>query len=105
MMSAQMSALFMYGAAIVDVISIMAMSPRHIFGLILVFASVCAWAAMCGRRTTAVSVMKPRIIGVCWLSVIPVKMNVSLMRSAVRVRCVPVFFWCFFEVCAPRSAK
>ncbi len=101
MIRAHASALVMYGAAIVDVISIMAMSPRDIFGIVLVFASVCIWSAMCGRRTTAVSVMKPRIIGVCWLSVMPVKMNMSLMRSAVRVRCVPGFFW----VCAARSAK
>lgn len=105
MIRAQMSAPFMYGAAIVDVISIMAMSPRHIFGIVLVFASVCTWSAMCGRRTTAVSVMKPRIIGVCWLSVIPMKMNMSLMRSAVRVRWVPGFFWCFPGGCAARSAK
>ncbi len=85
MMREYVSAPLIRISASVDAISIVWICVRFIGEVILFFDRVCMRAAMWGRRTIVVSVMKPMFVGMLGFRVMPVKMSMSFRRLIVWV--------------------
>ena len=83
MMRVYVSAPLIRSSASVDAISIVYVWVRDMGGIMLFFERVCMRAAMWGRRTIVVSVMKPMFVGMFGFRVMPVKMSMSFRRFVV----------------------